>query len=97
MENILSAFSQFASPAYNRFKKIKYKSLDLLVRNYIFRQFSWIQREDIMNSEEVATIFHFPHSRYNKQPEIKWQNFKIVKAPVNIPKEGVYLGENVFR
>lgn len=97
MENILSAFSQFASPAYNRFKKIKYKSLDLLVRNYIFRQFSWIQREDIMNSEEVATIFHFPHSRYNKQPEIKWQNFKIVKAPVNIPKEGVYLWENVFR
>ena len=87
LQNIISSFSQFASPAYNRFKKIKYKSLELLIRNYIFRQFSWIQREDIMNSEEISTLYHFPHSKYNRQPEIRWQNFKIVKAPTNLPKE----------
>ena len=97
LQNIISSFSQFASPAYNRFKKIKYKSLELLIRNYIFRQFSWIQREDIMNSEEISTLYHFPHSKYNRQPEIRWQNFKIVKAPTNLPKEWVYLGENIFR
>jgi len=41
----------------------------------------------IFNTEELASIFHFPHIKYNKIPEIKWQNFKLVKAPTNLPKE----------
>ena len=97
LQNIISAFSQFASPAYNKFKPVKRKSLSLLIRHYIFRQFAWWQRAPIMNSEELATLFHFPSSKYNKQPEIRWQRFKLIKAPTNIPREGLYIGENVFR
>ncbi len=97
LQNIISAFSQFASPAYNKFKPVKRKSLSLLIRHYIFRQFAWWQGSSIMNSEELSTLFHFPHNRYNKQPEIRWQRFKIVKAPINIAKEGLYIGENIFR
>jgi hypothetical protein len=41
----------------------------------------------ILNTEELASLYHFPHVKYNKSEEIKWQNFKIVKAPSNIPKE----------
>jgi len=41
----------------------------------------------ILNTEELASIYHFPNSNYNKSEEIKWQRFKIVKAPTNIPKE----------
>ena len=87
LKALISAFSQFASPAYNRFKPVKHKSLSLLVEHYIFRQFAWWQKAPILNSEELATLYHFPHSRYNKQPEIRWQRFKLVKAPTNIPKE----------
>jgi Helicase HerA, central domain len=94
---LISAFSQFASPTYNRFKPMKRKSLSLLIEYYIFRQFAWWQRAAILNSEELATLYHFPHSKYNKQPEIRWQRFKVVKAPVNTPKEWLYIGENVFR
>ncbi len=97
LQNIISAFSQFNSPAYNRFKPVKRKSLSLLIQHYIFRQFAWWQKSPTMNSEELATLFHFPHSKYNKQPEIRWQRFKLVKAPTNIPKEGIYIGENDFR
>ncbi|MBC7503630.1 DUF87 domain-containing protein [Candidatus Gracilibacteria bacterium] len=97
LSSIISAFSQFASPTYNRFKPMKRKSLSLLVEHYILRQFAWWQRAPILNSEELATLYHFPHSKYNKQPEIRWQRFKVVKAPVNTPKEGLYIGENVFR
>ena len=97
LKSIISAFSQFASPTYNRFKPMKRKSLSLLVEHYIFRQFAWWQRAPILNSEELATLYHFPHSKYNKQPEIRWQRFKVVKAPVNTPKEGLYIWENVFR
>ncbi len=97
LQNIISAFSQFNSPAYNRFKPVKRKSLSLLIQHYIFRQFAWWQKSPIMNSEELATLFHFPHSKYNKQPEIRWQRFKLIKAPTNIPKEGIYIGDNDFR
>lgn len=97
LQNIISAFSQFTSPTYNRFKPVKRKSLSLLINHYIFRQFAWWQRAAIMNSEELATLFHFPHNKYNKQPEIRWQRFKLIKAPTNIPKEGLYIGDNVFR
>ena len=85
--NIISSFSQFASPAYNRFKPVKRKSLSLLIRHYIFRQFAWWQASPVLNSEEIATLFHFPHSKYNKQPEIRWQRFKVLKAPINVAKE----------
>lgn len=87
LKNIISAFSQFASPAYNRFRPIRYKSLSLLVQFFILRQFVWWQKTFLLNIEEIATLFHFPHSKYNKQPEIRWQRFKVVKAPTNIPKE----------
>ena len=87
LQNILSAFSQFASPMYNRFKAVKKKSLSLLINQYIFRQFAWWQGGYILNSEELATLFQFPHSKYNKQPEIRWQRFKLIKAPTNIAKE----------
>lgn len=97
LKSIISAFSQFASPTYNRFKPMKRKSLSLLVEHYIFRQFAWWQNAPILNSEELATLYHFPHSKYNKQPEIRWQRFKVVKAPVNTPKEWLYIGDNVFR
>jgi hypothetical protein len=61
----------------------------LVVRNYIFRYFrsSPLSKKNILNIEEIASLYHFPHSKYNKTPEIKWQNFKIVKAPSNIPDE----------
>ena len=97
LQNIISAFSQFTSPTYNKFKPVKRKSLSLLIRHYIFRQFAWWQRAPIMNSEELATLFHFPSSKYNKQPEIRWQRFKLIKAPTNIPREWLYIGDNIFR
>lgn len=87
LKNIISAFSQFASPAYNRFRTMRYKSISLLVEYYILRQFAFWQGSFILNVEEIATLFHFPHSKYNRQPEIAWQRFKLVKAPINIAKE----------
>ncbi|EKD66707.1 MAG: hypothetical protein ACD_49C00021G0022 [uncultured bacterium (gcode 4)] len=98
LKNIIWAFSQFSSPGFNSFKKDKISS-DLVVRNYIFRYFksSPLAKKNILNIEEIASLYHFPHSKYNKTPEIKWQNFKIVKAPANIPDEWLLLWENYYR
>ena len=52
--------------------------------------------KQILNIKEVASIYHFPHSRFNKNPRIKWQNFKIVPAPDNIPTDGILLWHNIY-
>jgi len=99
LKNIVSSFTQFAYPDFNKFTYTIRHSEKALIRNYIFRYFKkpfWLKKM-ILNTEEIASIFHFPHIKYNKTAEIKWQNFKIVKAPANIPKEWLLLWHNVYR
>jgi hypothetical protein len=45
----------------------------------------------ILNIKEVASIYHFPHHKFNKNPRILRQKFKIVPAPDDLPKEGILL------
>lgn len=100
LTNIISSFSQFSHPDFNKIVYSRYHSKNRLVKNYIYRYFKRpfiLTTQMILNTEEIASIFHFPHSKYNKTPEIKWQNFKIVKAPANLPKEWILLGHNIYR
>ncbi len=99
LKNVISSFTQFSHPDFNKFAPTIYHSQKILIKNYIYRYFSkpfWLKKM-ILNTEELASLFHFPHIRYNETPEIKWQNFKIVKAPNDIPKEGLLLWENIHR
>lgn len=97
--NIVSSFVQFNYPDFNKFISPLYYNKKTLIKNYIFRYFRkpFYLKKMILNTEELASIFHFPHIRYNSTPEIKWQNFKIVKAPTNIPKEWLLLWHNIYR
>lgn len=99
LTNIISAFSQFSYPDFNKFWSTYKHSHEKLVKNYIYRFFRkpFMKEKMVLNTEEIASLFHLPHSKYNKTPEIKWQNFKIVKAPSNIPKEWLLLGYNQHR
>jgi len=97
--NITSAFTQFSYPDFNGFKTTLNHNKKALIKNYVFRHFKkpFFLKKMILNTEELASIVHFPHIKYNDTPEIKWQNFKIVKAPANLPKEWLLLGHNIHR
>ena len=99
LTNILSTFTQFSYPDFNGFTSTLRHNKNTLIRNYIYRFFKkpWYLKKMIFNTEEIASLFHFPHIKYNNTPEIKWQNFKIVKAPANIPKDWLLLGHNIYR
>jgi hypothetical protein len=57
----------------------------------------WSSRSyDILSTKELSSLYHFPHWRFNRNPRIKWQKFKIVPAPDNIPREGLFLGTNTY-
>jgi hypothetical protein len=103
LSNIKSAFAQYNSPTANGFTYTKHCSEKKIIRSFIFRHFSrpWPQilhhKEMILSAEELASVFHLPNIRYNRTPNIAWQNFKVAPAPPNIPTEGILLGHNVFR
>ena len=101
---VMKSFVQFNSPSLNSFGRIKYFSMSGLIKGFILRSIKrdWLARllypkKMILCSEEVASIFHFPNIKYNKQPVIKWQEFKVASGPSNMPVEGLMLGYNVYR
>jgi len=61
------------------------------------RAFQFGEKSSILTPEELASIFHFPSSRYNYTPLIKWLPYKILPAPTDLADEGVLLGNNVYR
>lgn len=105
--SIRSAFAQYASLDNNALMYTKYHSNKQLAVNYIYRNLkrNWTQRllhpfvtgPMILSAEELASLFHVPDIRYNQAPHIHWQNFKVSKAPENLPKEGMKLGTNFYR
>lgn len=55
------------------------------------------ESECLLVPEELASIFHFPTSRYNYTPIIEWLKYKVLPPPTTLPKEGILLGHNFYR
>lgn len=98
LSNIKSAFAQFSSDLnYFGSKKIWFKTAFMI--NFIYRYqpvFRLFGNKTILNSEELATIFHFPNKQI-ETPHIHWLYAKRAPAPVQIPKQGLYIGMSVYR
>jgi hypothetical protein len=96
LQNILNSFAQFTGYEYgNGFKPVILKRPDKVVYDFIYRNFDE-KNSFILNTEEMAGIFHLPLPT-TETPNIRWLLAKRAPAPVNIPQEGIILGENVFR
>jgi len=57
----------------------------------------YFSKECLMVSKELAGLFHFPDSKYNKIPIIEWSTYKVLPPPPVPPKEGIVLGLNKYR
>ncbi len=100
LTNIVTSFAQFGTPTLNNFSTTRHISSRRLIKNIIWRKFEHPlkpHKKLLLSTEELASMFHFPHIKYNNVPSVKWQNYKIVQAPNNIPKEGILLGHNTYR
>ena len=99
LENLSTAFSQFESDL-NSLGTQKIKRKAALIENFVYRYhpntFFTKNKTSILNSEELATIFHFPNKLITT-PHIDWLNAKTAPAPSQIPNEGLYLGLSNFR
>lgn len=55
------------------------------------------EKKSLLSEEELASIYHFPCSKYNKSPNIRWLDYKVLPAPINVPTEGIIIGHNIYR
>lgn len=102
LNNLVLAFNLFNSPEMNFFQNRRIVPLDfistpVLLHGYHLRLHKYGNKTSIMVPEELASMYHFPVSKYNYSPTIKWLPYTVLPAPTNLPATGVLLGHNVYR
>jgi hypothetical protein len=97
LKNVVAAFALFDSPSYNGFKFAVTKNIEELVTSYIFRFFPQTVTQNILNSIELASIFHLPDQSSIPTSQVQRQMSKQVDGPTQIMEEGFLLGYNEFR
>jgi hypothetical protein len=97
LKNIIAAFSLFDSTTNNGFKFSIANDIEELVTAYIFRFFPQAVTQNILNSVELATIFHLPDQKSIPTSQVQRQMAKQVDGPTQVMEEGFLLGYNEFR
>lgn len=97
LNNIVASFSLFDSPNANGFKFEMTKSIDELTKAFVFRMFPQTAKGTILNSVELASIFHLPSQMSIPTSQVQRQMAKQVDGPTESMPEGVLLGVNEFR
>lgn len=97
--NISSAFAQFNGDL-NNLKSRKIYRKGAFMEDFLYRyqpMFNLMSNHpSVLNSEELATIFHFPNKQITT-PHIYWLNSKTAPAPAQIANEGMHLGVSSYR
>ena len=97
LKNVVAAFGLFDSPTFNGFKFNLSKNIEELTTAFIFRFFPQQINQNILNSVELATIFHLPDQNSIPTSQVKRQMSKQVDGPTQSMDEGLLLGYNEFR
>ena len=97
MKNVVSAFALFDSPSNNGFQFTLSKNIDALATSYIMRFFPQSVRANILNSIELASVFHLPDQNSIPTSQVERQMSKQVDGPTQIMEDGLLLGYNEFR
>lgn len=95
--NIVATFALYDAPGKNGFKFSPARDVEKFVTAYILRFFPQESNQSILNSVELATLFHFPDQKNIPTSQLERQASKQVDGPRNVPDDGLLLGYNVFR
>ena len=53
-------------------------------------------KNNVLNIKELSSLIHFPHGRFNQNPRIARQKYKIVAAPDDLPSDWILVWYNDF-
>lgn len=97
VSGIVASFSQFDSLLFNGFKYEFNKNCEQLASDYIFHNFPYSNKNCILNTIELASIFHLPSQSSIPSSGVERQQTKQVDGPARLATEGVILGVNEYR
>jgi hypothetical protein len=97
LNNLVATFALFDAPGKNGFKYVPARDIESFITSYILRIFPQEKNRNILNSTEIATLFHFPDQQNIPTSQLERQASKQVDGPRNIPDQGLLLGYNMFR
>lgn len=97
LNNVVATFALFNAQGKNGFSFTPAKDIESFVTGYIMRFFPQQYNQDILNTVELATLFHFPDQKNIPTTQLARQASKQVDGPRNMPDEGLLMGYNVFR
>ncbi|MFA5793010.1 MAG: type IV secretion system DNA-binding domain-containing protein [Candidatus Gracilibacteria bacterium] len=102
LNGLMVAFNVVKDAGSNWFEARRIIPLDfintpIMYSNLHERDFKFWEKSSILCPEELASIFHFPNSRYNYTPLIKWLSYKVLPPPTDMGADGILLGYNVYR
>ncbi len=105
--NMIVAFNLYKDTSSNWFQTKRLFLIDSINDKWLYFNFKKRlldtrflflgERNSILSEEELASIYHLPTSKYNKSPVIRWLDYKVLPAPLELPAEGILLGHNVYR
>ncbi len=100
--NLNIAFSIYHDQYNNTFQNRRILPIDRInnpLMNYLFRRRipGLLHKRCLLAQDELASVYHFPDSKYNSVPVIKWLAYKVLPPPVELPVDGVLIGNNVYR
>lgn len=99
LTNVGTALSQFSGDLNNLGSR-KIWNKGGFMEDFLYRyqpMFNLMKNHvSILNTEELASIFHFPN-RQITTPHIFWLNSKTAPAPAQIANEGLFLGKSSYR
>lgn len=97
LNNIVHSFALFDAPGKNGFKFTPAQDIEQFTTAYILRFFPAGHKKNILNSIELASLYHFPQQDNIPTAQLSRQDSKQVDGPRNMPEDGLLFGYNVFR
>lgn len=107
IDDLSRLFNQYNYIWLNTLKFKKTKNIKSFAKEVVLRLFfsdkwrRWNINDEsdktmILNIKELSSIIHFPHSRFNLNPRIARQKYKIVPAPDDLPNEWITVWYNNY-
>ncbi len=79
-----------------RFVKDNSFKFKYLFKSYYNSNLNISEYANVLGMKELSSLYHYPSTKFNKNPRIRYQKYKIVPAPDGLPSEWLLIGHNSY-
>lgn len=97
IDSMKLGFAQFGLNNSNAFQFKPASKPQKLATDFIFRYFPVNRRKTVLNTVELATLFHLPSEVIEITAQVERKGMKEVAAPTGLSEKGLILGTNFYQ